>query len=475
MKKILLILTVLFSQLVIAQKKPNIVFILADDLGYGDVGCYGQQKIKTPNIDHLAGEGMKFTQFYSGSAVCAPARSTLLTGLHTGHTPIRGNKRVPPEGQVPMPDSTVTIAMLLQKAGYTTAAFGKWSMGFITTSGDPAKKGFDHFFGYNCQTLAHDYYPDHLWNDHQRIVYPDNTKLFTNYSADIIHQQALSFLQQQPKDHPFFLYLPYTLPHAELTVPHDEVYDYYVKVFNEKPIPIRNGRDTTGKPYEPYPHAAFAAMVARLDKFVGEILATLHDRGMDENTLVVFTSDNGPHKEGGGDPFFFQSSGKLTGIKRDLYEGGIREPFIARWKGVIDPSSVTKDVCAMWDMYPTFLELAGIQLQQKTDGISIVPALHQQKQPEHEYLYWELHESGGKQAVRYGKWKGVRLDVSKNPDNPIELYDLENDPAEKNNIAGQHPNIVEKIAGFMKEAHVENPTWPLFPDEKKKYGAVHSD
>ena len=449
-------------------KKPNIIFILADDLGYADVGCYGQKKIKTPNIDALAKKGMTFTQFYSGSTVCAPARASFMTGLHTGHAAVRGNKTFPPEGQFPLPDSAITFPMLLQKNGYYTAAFGKWSLGYITTSGDPQKKGFDDFFGYNCQSLAHSYYPDHLWDNHTRIDYPDSPVQFTHYSADVIHSKVLATINSRKGDQPFFLYLPYTIPHADLTVPHDSVYYNYVKMFNEDPLPATIKKDTAGKPYEPYPHAAFAAMVSRLDKYVGDIVSLIHRKGMDENTIIIFTSDNGPHKEGGGDPLFFNNTAGLRGIKRDLYEGGIREPLIVYWKNHIKTGAVNKQPFALWDFYPTFLQLAGIAAPKNTDGISLLPALLNKKQPVHEFFYWELHESGGKQAVRWGKWKGVKTGVSIKTDAAIELYDLETDPFEKNNVASENPEIVRKIESYMQRAHIYNKDWPLFPSEQKR-------
>ena len=465
LKKIFTIATVFFTaQVAVAQPKPNIIFILADDLGYGDIGCYGQQKIKTPNIDQLAKQGIQFTQFYSGSTVCAPARSTFMTGQHLGHTPIRGNKTLKPEGQVPMPDTAVTIAMQLQKAGYNTAAFGKWSMGFITSSGDPQKKGFDHFFGYNCQTLAHDYYPDHLWEDHQRIDLAANPTERTTYSADMIHQKAMVYLAQQTAGKPFFLYLPYTLPHADLDVPHDSIYQSYVKAFGEQPdAPPKSS--TPNSFYEPYRHAALAAMVSRLDKYVGEITALIDKKGLGKNTLIIFTSDNGPHKEDGNDPAFFNSNGSFRGIKRDLYEGGIREPFVARWTGTIKAGSKNTQPAILYDMYPTFLGLAKTKSPAFIDGISIANALQGKPQKSHKYLYWELHESGGKQAIRMGAWKGVRLDVSSKENPPLELYDLATDPTEKNNVAAQHPDIVKQLEQKLQEAYVPNKDWPLFLKE----------
>jgi arylsulfatase A-like enzyme len=448
-----------------AQKntsKPNVIFIIADDLGYADIGCYGQQKIETPNIDRLAKGGMKFTQFYAGTAVCAPSRSSLLTGLHTGHTPIRGNKGMQPEGQTPLPDSVITFANKLQSAGYTTGAFGKWGLGYITTSGAPDKKGFDQFYGYNCQTLAHNYYPDHLWNNHDRVDFPENKQSNVTYSADLIHNKALQFISDN-SNKPFFLFLPYTAPHAEVIVPHDSVYNYYIKKFNEKPDTIKRMYD--GRLLEPYPHASFAAMVARLDRYVGEIMQVVEAKGIAGNTLIIFTSDNGPHKEGGGDPDFFNGNGQFKGIKRDLYEGGIRVPFIAYWKGKIQPA-VSNQLAAFWDLYPTFLQIGNVA-PKKTDGISILPALLKKgKQQQHEYFYWEFHENNGRQAIRWNNWKGIKLNVSTNANAPVELYDLTTDPGEQNNITSKHPDIVKKIEAMMKEAHVENKDWPLLVGEK---------
>lgn len=447
-----------------AQSKPNIIFILADDLGYGDIGCYGQQKIKTPNIDRLAKEGIQFMQFYSGSAVCAPARAAFMTGLHTGHTPIRGNRGVKPEGQFPLPDNTVTIAMQLQKQGYNTAAFGKWSLGSPVSNAEPLKKGFDHFFGYNCQTLAHSYYPDHLWNDRQRIDYPDNPTARTNYSADLIHEKAVDYIKQQNSKKPFFIYLPYTLPHADLDVPHDSVYDFYVKAFDDLPdAPPKS--EIPNSFYEPYRHAALAAMISRLDKYVGEIVALVEKKGLAKNTLIIFTSDNGAHKEDGNDPEFFNSSGGLRGIKRDLYEGGIREPFVARWTSTIKAGTKSAMPAALYDLYPTFLQLAKAPALKNLDGMSIAAALTGKPQKPHDYLYWELHESGGRQAIRMGKWKGVKLDVSTRESSPLELYDISTDPQETNNVASKYPVITNQLDKLMQKAHVSNKDWPLLKTE----------
>ncbi len=467
MKVLLFCIAIFCCASMAAQQKPNIILIFADDLGYADVGCYGQQKTETPNIDKLAKEGLKFTQFYSGSTVCAPARSSLLSGLHTGHTAIRGNKGTKPEGQTPLPDSAITIATILRQHGYSTTAFGKWGLGYITTSGDPNKKGFDNFLGYNCQTLAHNYYPDHLWNNHERINFPENANSNAVYSADYIHEHAMRFLNTK-QDKPFFLYLPYTLPHGDVIVPHDSVYNYYIKKFNEQPLkekPVKNG-DGQHR-FEPYPHAAFAAMVSRLDKYTGEIIQAITDKGIAENTLVIFMSDNGPHKENGGDPEFFNNNGIFRGIKRDLYEGGIRVPFIAYWKGKIKPG-ITTQVAALWDLYPTIQQLAGIPVPKNIDGLSIVPTLLQNgNQQQHEYLYWEFHENNGRQAVRWKNWKAVKLNVNKMDASPVEIYDLDKDPSEQNNVAAKFPQVVKKMEGFIEQAHVSNKDWPLLPGEMK--------
>ncbi len=448
----------------VGNRPVNIILIVADDLGYGDLGCYGQQKIATPNIDQLAATGMRFTQFYSGTTVCAPSRASLMTGLHTGHTAIRGNRGFKPEGQFPLPDTASTIAEVLKKAGYATGAFGKWGMGYPGSAGEPLKQGIDRFYGYNCQSEAHNYYPDHLWDNDRRIDFPGNRTSDSMYSGDKIHAAAMNFLRAQSKK-PFFLFLPYTLPHGDLDVPRDSVYQRYVQQFKEQPLPAN--APSKGR-FEPYPHAAFAAMVSRLDRYVGEIYQYVQQSGQAENTLIIFTSDNGPHKEDGGDPAFFNGNGGLRGIKRDLYEGGIRVPFIANWKGIVKPGTTQEQPAAWWDLFPTFAALAHTPVSKPVDGISVVPALTGKAQPIHPYFYWEFHEQNGKQAVRWGKWKGVRLNVSKEADGPVELYDLAVDPAEQNNIAANHPDVVKQMAAYMREAHVADANWPLLPGEKKE-------
>jgi arylsulfatase A len=401
-----------------------------------------------------------------------------MTGLHTGHTPVRGNRGFKPEGQFPLPDSARTIARVLQENGYITADFGKWGLGYPGSSGVPLKQGFDVFYGYNCQSLAHNYYPDHLWENNQRIELTANKTGDSIYSADLIHRQALQFLQQ-PKDRPFFLWLSYTLPHAALSVPHDAVYEYYVKKFNEPARDESKTKKFEKAAFEPYPHAAYAAMVARLDKYVGDIVHEIDRQGIAGNTLIIFSSDNGPHQEGGNEPEFFDSNGILRGIKRDVYEGGIRVPFIAAWKGKIKPGGTSSFAGAFWDLFPTFQDLAGVPVTPNAsvnpknpgapliDGLSFLPTLlgDDRGQRQHEYLYWEFHENDGRQAVRRGKWKGVRLNVNKQKDAPIELYDLDKDSSEKNNIASEHPDVVKKIAAILQQAHTPDKNWPLLPGE----------
>lgn len=459
-------LTILFCQNLAAQKKrPNIVLIIADDLGYADLSCYGQQRFTTPNIDKMALDGKRFLQFYAGTTVCAPSRASLMTGLHTGHTPIRGNRAMQPEGQYPLPENTVTISMLLQQSGYNTGAFGKWGLGPPESTGEPTKKGFNNFYGYICQSLAHNYYPAYVWNNRQKEIFPDNENKHNIYSADTIHREALQFLDKQSASQPFFLFLPYTIPHGDVMVPHDATYESFKRRYNEEPSP-RPPSKPLSREHEEYPHAGFAAMVTRLDKYVGEILDMLRKKGLAENTLVIFTSDNGPHRENGGDPEFFDSNGKYRGIKRDMYEGGIRVPFIAYWPGTIKPGTVNDDALAMWDLYPTFQQLAGLRVSKDIDGISIVPALKGRKQPKHDYLYWEFHEQGGKQAVLLGPWKGIRLNISTLDDGPIELYNLDKDPSEVRNIASENLDIVDKINRIMKLAHKPDPNWPVLVHEK---------
>lgn len=417
------------------KNQPNIIFILADDLGYGDLSCYGQQKFQTPNIDRLASEGKRFTQAYAGSTVCAPSRCSLLTGMHQGHARVRGNIE---GGDLPLRSEDLTIAEILQKKGYKTAIFGKWGLGFTETTGAPNKKGFDEFLGYTDHVHAHHYYTDYLWRNDQKIAV-DKTK----YTHDIFIEEALNFIRAN-RNNPFFLYLPVTIPHAAVAVPEDSLAEFRGK-FPEKPFP-------GNKYYTPQatPHAAYAAMVTRLDRSVGQITTLLDELKLDENTLVLFSSDNGPSVEGGSDPKFFQNTAGLRGIKRDLYEGGIRVPLIARWRGRIKPGTSDLTV-AFWDVMPTLAEIANAPVPKTTDGISIVPTLFDKgRQRRHEYLYWEFYERGFQQAVRLDDWKGLRL----KKDQPPELYNLRTDREEKINVAAQNPQIVQKIEEIMRRAHV---------------------
>lgn len=448
-------------------QRPNIIFILADDLGYGDVGTFGQQKIKTPNIDRLAKQGMRFTQFYSGTSVCAPSRSSFMTGQHTGHTPIRGNKETKPEGQWPLPDSAVTVAEVLKSAGYVTGDFGKWGLGYIETSGNPLKQGFDGFYGYNCQAQAHNYFPDHLWDNNDRVELKNTFTHQPQYAADMIQGKALQFIDGN-SGKPFFLFLSYTLPHAALQLPKgDKNFEYHKKRFKENPVPVNDSAWIArgGKGYQPqaYPHAAYAAMVTKLDDYVGEVIQKLQQLNLDKNTLIIFASDNGPHTEGGNDPAFFNSSAGLRGAKRDLYEAGIRTPFIANWPDKIPAGTTSSYIGAFWDLLPTFAEIAGALSPKSIDGISIVPTLlGKNNQRQHDFLYWEFHENGGRQAVRMGNWKGVKYNAADDPDSPIQLYNLAMDRAEQNDVAAQHPDIVKKITAIIQREHVENADFPFF-------------
>jgi len=436
--------------------KPNIIYILADDLGYGDLSVYGQTHFQTPNLDKMAAEGMLFTQHYAGSTVCAPSRSTLLTGMHTGHGYVRfnGDYQMRPDPQ------DITVARYLKSAGYKTAMIGKSSTGCLTEPGQPNAKGFDHFFGYLGHGQAHAYFPKYLHRNSQQIDFPENggSKTWTGetYSPDLILDEALTFIKDQ-KDTSFFLFYASCLPHAQMYVPEEFKKDYVGK-FPEQPFSGQHYGTTSD------PNATTAGMITRLDWEVGKIMAHLKKLGLDKNTVVMFSSDNGPHKEGGRVPDFFNSSGGFRGIKRDLYEGGIRMPFIVRWPGVIKPGSKSDHISAFWDVLPTLTEIAGVDTPNNIDGISLLPTLKGEdlNQKKHEYLYWEFYEGGGKQAVRKENWKAVKLDARQNLSAPLELYDLSKDPQEQKNIASKNPDIVKEMEEIMRSARFESEVIPFF-------------
>ena len=445
----LVVFPLLIGHLCADETKPNIVYILLDDAGYGDLSCYGQKKFKTPNIDRLAAEGMKFTDHYSGSTVCAPTRCSLMTGMHTGHTYVRGNREVKPEGQAAMPADIVTIPRLLREAGYVSGAFGKWGLGAPSSPSDPAKH-FDLFYGYNCQRQAHNYYPTHLWKNFERVPLDGKT-----YTARMIGDEALQFIRDN-KDKPFFAFLPVTIPHAAMHAPEKDV-----APFRQKFSKFENKTGKYAGTEFRNPAAAFAAMMTIVDEQVGQVIELLQELDLDENTIVMLSSDNGPHQEGGHVPDFFDSNGPLRGHKRDLSEGGVRAPFVARWPGKIKPGTVSDHVSAHWDMLPTFCELAGAKTPDDVDGISLVNELlgRSNEQKQHEYLYWEFYERGGKRAVRFGDWKAIQLNLNKDPNSPIELYHLAKDVGEKNNIADEHPELVKKAKDYFADAHTPSPFW----------------
>lgn len=474
-----------------AQEKPNIIYIMCDDMGYGDLACYGQQYIATPNIDRMAAEGMRFTQAYAGSPVSAPSRASFMTGQHTGHTHVRGNreywnkfgtvqygvvKEYKVTGQEPYDTAHVVIPEIMKDNGYTTGMFGKWAGGYEGSISTPDKRGVDEYYGYICQFMAHLYYPNFM-NEYsraagdtavRRVILEENVKYpmygpeykkRPQYSADLIHQKALAWLDKQSKDQPFFGVFTYTLPHAELAQPEDSILLAYRGKFCQE----RTFGGSEGSRYNPtqHGHAEFAAMITRLDTQVGEVLAKLKEKGLDENTIVIFTSDNGPHEEGGADPNFFNRDGLLKGIKRSTNEGGIRVPFIVRWPGKIKAGTVNDHQLAFYDLMPTFCELAGIDNYEEKyrnprlendyfDGISFAPTLlGKGKQKEHDHLYWEFHETN-MIGVRMGDWKLVVKNGN------CSLYDLKNDPHEDNNLAASYPDVVQKMKDIIRREHVES-------------------
>jgi arylsulfatase A-like enzyme len=424
------------------RRPPNLIFILADDLAQGDLGCYGQKKIKTPNLDRMASEGIRFTQAYCGTAVCAPSRTSLMTGLHIGHSPVRGNREIAPgEGQLPLPAETLTVAQLLKEAGYATACTGKWGMGMFATTGSPLRKGFDHFFGYNCQRHAHSYFPTHLYDDDRRVELDGKT-----YAADRIADDTLAWVRKSA-DRPFFLFHSTTLPHGKHEI--DDLGDYAA---------------TDWTPQQ----KTYAAMVTRLDRHVGRLLDLLRELKIDDRTLVLFAGDNGsafaPTSPVGA---FFEQSGGLRGYKRSLYEGGLRQAALARWPGRVPAGRVSPEPWAFWDFLPTAVELAGARLPAsfRPDGVSIVPLLEGRPLPPRACFYWELHEGGRfTQAVRFGDWKAVRNALG----GPVELYDLKADPAESKDLAAERPSELERATSFLETSRTEDPAWPRKAAPKKK-------
>ncbi|KAA3612955.1 MAG: N-acetylgalactosamine-6-sulfatase [Planctomycetota bacterium] len=466
-----------------AERPPNIILILADDLGYGELGSYGQSKIRTPHLDRLAAEGMRLRQHYSGSPVCAPSRCTLLTGLHTGHAFIRDNDemghrgdvwRDPAlEGQRPLPPGTQTLGHALQAAGYRTAAVGKWGLGWVGSSGEPSRQGFDLFFGYNCQRQAHNYYPTHLWKNAEKVPlgnpvffphqkFPEEESAAdpaayqryqgSDYAPDHMIEEALQFIREN-RDQPFFLYYPSPIPHLALQIPPSEL-QAYLGEFEEEPY-----LGDKGYLPHPAPRAAYAAMISRLDAEVGRMLALLDQLELENDTLVVFTSDNGPSWVGGVDREFFQSSGGLRGRKGQLFEGGIRVPCIVRWPGKVEAGSQSDHLSAFWDFFPTLAEVAGAETPKKLDGISMLPTWlgNPERQQQHEYLYWEYARRF--QAMRMGNWKAYRP----RPSADLQLYDLEADPNESHDLAAEHPERVERFTQLMETARSRSEHFPLKP------------
>ncbi len=452
-----------------AAPRPNVILIMADDLGYGDLGCYGQTRIKTPNIDRLAAEGIRFTDFYAGSTVCSPSRAAMMLGQHTGHLNIRGNFN-----NSTLLAGEVTVAQVLKQSGYRTGLIGKWGLAHANAPGVPQKKGFDEFAGYLDNNHAHDYYTDFLWRyDPPRAGQSgfDGTMPFPgnqggrkgDYIPDLCTKAALNFVKNNKPDQlnnhrPFFLFLSYTIPHAN----------------NEEGRRSGNGMQVPGDtpyPNEPWPQPEKnkAAMITRMDADIGRLLERLKELKIEENTVIFFTSDNGPHKEGGVDPKFFNSSGPFRGIKRDLYEGGIRVPMIVRWPARIKSGQVSDFVWANWDFLPTAAEIARAEPPKNLDGFSVLPLLTGQEQTNrHDSLYWEFHERGFQQAARMGDWKAVRPQAGEK----LELYNLKTDAAEKKDVAANNPEVVEKFEKFLKTARTESPRWPIkkppqMPQEKK--------
>lgn len=473
MKNIFLFFTaIVVAGTSISQQKPNIIYIYADDMGYGELGCYGRHKIKTPNLDKIAKEGIRFTQHYTGAPVCAPARAMLMTGKHAGHSYIRGNYELggfedsKEGGQMPLPEGTFTIGQLMKEAGYSTGMIGKWGLGMNNTTGDPNKQGFDYFYGYLDQKQAHNFYPTHLWENgnwdtlKNRFFYVHNSipngspdSVFEyykgkDYSVTKMAEKTLAFIREN-KTNPFFLYLPYTGPHVSLQAPEEAIQDY-IGQFDERPYYGKKG-------YAPakYPLSTYAAMITYMDKQVGRIMALLKELGLDENTIVMFSSDNGATFDVGGvNTAFFNSVAGLRGRKQDLYEGGIRVPFIARWPGKISAGKVTNHVSAQFDLMATLSELTGAKAW-RNDGTSFLPTLlgKDKLQKQHDYLYFEFPEKSGQVAIRIGDWKGVKSNMKKDKNAPWEIYNLNTDEKESTNVATQYPDLVKQFDAILQKEH----------------------
>ncbi|PHN07936.1 arylsulfatase [Flavilitoribacter nigricans] len=448
--------------------KPNVIFIMADDLGYGDVGVYGQERIQTPRLDQMAEQGLKFTQFYAGTSVCAPSRSSLITGLTTGHTEIRGNlQNGRRNGQQPLSAGTYTIAKLMKEAGYTTGMIGKWGLGNPNTSGNPLRHGWDFFYGYTDQVLAHNYYPEYLWKNNEKVFLDNEVNYLDTsawhgglgsystqkreYSGDLLFEEAEAFIQRN-QDTPFFLYLPITAPHDNGEQPDSMRFEVPDQgIYEDRPWPKT--------------HKDYAAMITRMDSCIGALLDQLDRLGLAENTLILFTSDNGPFNNHPTTDFF-DSNGPLRGAKRDLYEGGMREPMIARWTGKIEPNTTSDHLGAFWDLMPTLAELVGVAPPENTDGISFVPTLlGETEQKEHAHLYWEFHEGTGSQAIRQGKWKAVRTDAITHPEGGLELYDLSTDLGESQNLADEYPEKVRELDSLMTASRTHSDLFPFGRDD----------
>jgi arylsulfatase A-like enzyme len=467
----LLFTSTAFSQQ-IKKGFPNIIYIYADDMGYGELGCYGQQKMKTPNLDRMAAEGIRFLQHYSSAPVCAPSRAMLMTGKHAGHSFVRGNYELggfadsAERGQMPLPSEAFTVADLLKQKGYKTALVGKWGLGMGNTEGSPLKHGFDYYYGYLDQKQAHNFYPTHLWENDKRVslnqpfidVHKKSDSATATdadfeyykgkeYAPAKMTEKALAFIDSN-KNQSFFLYLPYTLPHVSLQAP-DEYVKKYIGLFNEKPYYGQWGYASTK-----FPRSTYAAMVTYLDDQVGIIMKKIKEAGLDENTIIMFSSDNGASKEGGADANYFNTVNGLRGLKRELYEGGIRVPFIARWPGTISAGRTSNLISSQYDLFATIAAIINEKIN-NTDGISFLYELKGKvhKQQKHSYLYFEFAEYGGQVALRRGKWKAIKTNMKKNPHAPWELYNLEADRNETTDVAAQYPELIKQFDAILKKEH----------------------